>query len=237
LSCVSTTVLTVGVWYHVVIKWSQSEGKFSIFVNGVKEDEAIYDKFPTILQPLYVGIHPQYGRQGSLFVDDLRISNIARTDAEILADYNSGAALPVDGYTTAKLNFDGNTLAEGYSKYTGDLWYAPTAKLLKRYNGTSNAWELINIEGTISGVTVTASQVNNILYGSTILRYAIGSTIASNEMVIAHGLNTGLYGFANAQASGTFANCLVSATGIQFFVQNNSGVITSSIVNWIVYGN
>lgn len=42
-------------------------------------------------------------------VDDLRISSIARADADILAGYNGGVALPVDVYTTYKLNFDNIT--------------------------------------------------------------------------------------------------------------------------------
>ena len=40
--------------------------------------------------------------------DDLRISNRALTDEEIAAAYASGQPLPVDEYTTAKMNFDSN---------------------------------------------------------------------------------------------------------------------------------
>ena len=40
-------------------------------------------------------------------IDDLRISNIARSDEEILAAYESNQPLPVDQYTTLKLGFDG----------------------------------------------------------------------------------------------------------------------------------
>ncbi len=41
-------------------------------------------------------------------IDDLRISNIARSDAEIAEAYSSGQLLPTDEHTTYKLNFDGN---------------------------------------------------------------------------------------------------------------------------------
>jgi len=106
-SCISTTVLALDTWYHIAARWSQTAGTFSIFVNGVKEDEATYDKFPTISNPLYIGSHQQVvERKGNILIDDLRISNIARDDAEILDSYSTGAALPVDAYTTAKLAFD-----------------------------------------------------------------------------------------------------------------------------------
>ena len=41
-------------------------------------------------------------------IDDLRISNRARTDEEIAAAYASGQPLPVDEWTTLKMNFDGS---------------------------------------------------------------------------------------------------------------------------------
>lgn len=43
----------------------------------------------------------------NITIGDLQISNIARTDAEILAAYQSGQPLPVDEYTTLKMDFDG----------------------------------------------------------------------------------------------------------------------------------
>jgi hypothetical protein len=105
---------------------------------------------------MYIGSNSSVEQANGL-IDDLRISNIARTDAEILADYNSGAALPVDDYTTAKLNFDGDTLAEGSQKHNGDMWYAVTAKLLKRYNGTTNEWELVEDQKAIDAYANAAA--------------------------------------------------------------------------------
>src|SRR5690606_25652501 len=40
------------------------------------------------------------------FIDDLRISSRARSDAEILAAYQSGQPTPIDEWTTAKFSFD-----------------------------------------------------------------------------------------------------------------------------------
>jgi hypothetical protein len=44
-------------------------------------------------------------------MDDDRISSIARTDAQFLADHNTGLPLPVDEWTTCKLPFDGSLAA------------------------------------------------------------------------------------------------------------------------------
>ena len=44
--------------------------------------------------------------QFNSLIDDLRISNKARSDAEILAAYQSGQPAPVDEWTTYKADFD-----------------------------------------------------------------------------------------------------------------------------------
>lgn len=49
---------------------------------------------------------------------------------------------------------DPNTWPSGdRAKHDGDMWYAITAKLLKRYNGTSNAWELVEDQKAIDAYT------------------------------------------------------------------------------------
>jgi len=47
------------------------------------------------------------GGSNALF-DDLRISSRARTDEEIAAAYQSNQPLPVDAWTTLKLDFNGD---------------------------------------------------------------------------------------------------------------------------------
>jgi Concanavalin A-like lectin/glucanases superfamily len=47
-------------------------------------------------------------------IDDFRISSRVRTDEEILAAYQSNSPLPVDKWTTYKLNFDGNLVAKTF---------------------------------------------------------------------------------------------------------------------------
>ena len=57
------------------------------------------------LLPWFDGTTTLYERLDGL-LDDVRISNIAREDKDILDTYNYGAASPIDEYTTAKIPFD-----------------------------------------------------------------------------------------------------------------------------------
>lgn len=102
----STSVATSNNWYDVVGKWDSTG--VTIYVNGVKQGftagspNILLNSTPTI------GREAWANRWFDGLIDDFRISSVSRTDAEILANYNSGQALPVDGNTTYKLNFDGN---------------------------------------------------------------------------------------------------------------------------------
>ena len=91
-------------WNHVALRWD-SQGR-TIFLNGVKT-------FSTGVIPaidgnlLYIGSGVGQFQLNGL-IDDLRISSRARTDAEIAAAYQSGQSLPVDAWTTLKLDFNGD---------------------------------------------------------------------------------------------------------------------------------
>ncbi len=103
-------------WYYVAAKWSfvtriakliiyRPDGTYvstQATINGEPPTFEGWDKF-YILQTWNNGAH----RANSL-IDDLRISNRARTDAEIAEAYASGQLLPTDEHTTYKLNFDDN---------------------------------------------------------------------------------------------------------------------------------
>jgi hypothetical protein len=101
----STTSLVADTWYHIAAAWSVSEGRFSLYINGQKEGEAVLtaDKIPSVIDTLAIGYHPNGTRWANGLIPDLRISDIARSDAEILAAYQSGQPLPVDEWTTYKM--------------------------------------------------------------------------------------------------------------------------------------
>lgn len=94
-------VAIAGQWLNVAMRWSASKGTRELFVNGKLIGSKPFtppDSFPTT-----VDVVNKY----STLIDDLRISNIARSDEEIAAAYESGKPLPWDEYTTALFTFDG----------------------------------------------------------------------------------------------------------------------------------
>lgn len=105
---VNDTVYTPDGWHHFAVTWGAAGAK--LYIDGVQRGTTISAVYlPTVFTgAVYVGQH--YANQHYLnsLIDDLRISSVTRSDAEILADYSSGAALPVDAGTLAKLEFDGN---------------------------------------------------------------------------------------------------------------------------------
>ena len=86
-------------WTRLTWTWKNG-GSYSFLVNGVSVKTGAY-----VTGDLSFDTIRFYGGIG--YYDDLRISNIARSDDEILAGYNSGTALPIDEHATAKMAFDG----------------------------------------------------------------------------------------------------------------------------------
>jgi hypothetical protein len=85
---------------NVVIRLAKNGGALSTFTGTTDE---------TTLGATEISLGSS-GTEGSFYNgkhDDLRISNIARSDEEIPTAYQSNQPLPVDGGTTLKLNFDG----------------------------------------------------------------------------------------------------------------------------------
>ena len=97
----SANTITTNNWYHIVLRWSATTGKQALFVNGVKYEQDLPNGVATSF-PATVNIVNTY----SAYIDDLRISNRARSDEEILTAYQSEQPLPVDEWTTYKLDFD-----------------------------------------------------------------------------------------------------------------------------------
>ena len=90
-------------WHFFAIKWKSTEAK--LFVDGVLKGTMGNPYLPSAIQKIDIGCWGA-GNQLNSLIDDLRISNRARTDEEILAAYQSNKSLPVDKDTTYKLGFD-----------------------------------------------------------------------------------------------------------------------------------
>jgi len=96
-------------WHFFAAKWSASE--MALFIDGVKVGSIANPSLPSSFADTVISIgclrYAPYDNVNSL-IDDLRISNRARTDQEILSLYQSGQPAPKDANTTLKLTFDGN---------------------------------------------------------------------------------------------------------------------------------
>jgi len=85
-------------------------------------------------------------------------------------------------------------------------------------------------------LTADFQKLNNVLYGSGIVQYAIGTTTASNGTVLYHGLNSSFACFVNPISGTNIVGGNATGSQITFYVSTNSGIATAAVVNWIVYG-
>jgi hypothetical protein len=94
-------------WNYICLRYGSFGVKFT--VNTTTVTNISISKGPNTLgtEINFGSSYDGVSRATGALYDDLRISNIARSDDEILADYNSGVALPIDEHTTAKMAFNG----------------------------------------------------------------------------------------------------------------------------------
>jgi predicted phage tail component-like protein len=110
----SDPVLSVGTNYQITAKMNGLV--MSHFANGVKGlvgDKAYTEPIGTLPTNMYLGSSNTGASQANGIYDDLRISSRARTDAEILEGYTANVPLPIDNYTTAKMDLNGNLNVTG----------------------------------------------------------------------------------------------------------------------------
>ena len=141
--------------------------------------------------------------------------------------------------TKLQISFAELNKLSGIASSTGTVDYAVSASTAAQAT-TAVAAAYAASAGALSGVTASAAQINKILYGTSLFKYAIGSVVASNGYVMTHGLATGLYCMVNPQTSGILANGKVSGTSIQFSILGDTGLFfesTSAVVDFIIIGN
>lgn len=106
----SSTVVTTGEWFHVAAVRTMSTGDIRVLVNGIEEGSVGTNNILSLDASATVDIGGNVidSRYFEGTIDDVRIWNVARTNAEILATMNSR----LDG-TEANL--------VGYYSFDGDL--------------------------------------------------------------------------------------------------------------------
>lgn len=122
----------VGEKISVAFRWSSAGCAW--FVNGVLRASDTRIFVAPVETSAQIGYRFNY-RQGNALYDDLRISNISRSDADILAGVNSGAPLAMDGNTTLKLAFD-NALIDDNRIFAGSISRISESQ----HVGTSGLW-------------------------------------------------------------------------------------------------
>jgi hypothetical protein len=104
-SFVSNIIPQNGSYYFVTFTWS-SAGRY-LYINGQQVGSLSRTCSIGFAPDIHIGSWGS-GSQLNGKIDDLRISNRARTLAEHQAAYNNSQPLPIDGITTCKMSFDGN---------------------------------------------------------------------------------------------------------------------------------
>lgn len=153
---------TAGEKIAIALAWKQGQNA-RLLINGVNVYTFSPDTFTFDLSSVAsVGWSSLWnGYRCNGLIDDLRISSIARSDAEILAAYQSGQPLAVDKWTTYKLPLDETLAAEQATNETltitfparkvktlwwhGDAirgWY-PTDFKVEYYDSQAAAWVLV----------------------------------------------------------------------------------------------
>lgn len=98
-------------WCYVAANWLNGQMKITLYNSAtgqVATASVTKSDWPSMsgYTAASVGHGEGNGYQSNCIIDDFRISSRARTDAEILAAYQSGQPLPVDADTTYKLSFN-----------------------------------------------------------------------------------------------------------------------------------
>jgi hypothetical protein len=99
--------ITQSGWYHFAISWKTDVGG-KAYLNGVLKGQLSSLYLPTEFdyETARIGSWLGYAHYSNTVIDDFRISSRARSDAEILADYQANSPLLIDRDTTLKLDFD-----------------------------------------------------------------------------------------------------------------------------------
>lgn len=99
-------------WHYFAMVWDSN--RFAVFIDGVKHGEVSNPTYlPQSLSSTFDIGHSLGNLHANTLIGPVRISNIARSDEEITAAYNSGQPLQADQYTTLLLNFDGPDAQRG----------------------------------------------------------------------------------------------------------------------------
>lgn len=99
---------------HYGIGWKWGTAGVTLLVNGAPVGTDATAPSLTLGDTMYLGSKADGTLQLDGLLDDDRVSSIARTDEEFLADYASGVPLTVDQWTTLLMDFDDSLVSTPY---------------------------------------------------------------------------------------------------------------------------
>ncbi len=178
----STTIIPANTWTHVTGVWTGTLAQ--IYINGVLSVSSSYSTAPTSSShPLYIGRYDSVlTRMFTGSIDEVRISNIARSANEIRASYEYGLGLRSHPITidfgasldagnlianSGDLSFTVDATVYGLSSKGSKLFAGDKVIVKENYDGA----EYI-AQGTVTGVTTSSGAV-------TVASWDSGSTFPS----------------------------------------------------------
>ncbi|MBA4542004.1 phage tail family protein [Thermoactinomyces daqus] len=135
----STNAPAVG-WHHVAIRWNGMD--VALFIDGAQAASAtLADAVAfTGATKLYVGSRNDGTLQWNGLLDDLMISNIARSDTEILAHATNGQPMTPDENKTLKLTFDDSLAPSMDTSDIANNGTAPTYPVITATMGQASTY-------------------------------------------------------------------------------------------------
>ncbi len=218
-------------WHYYAITFCN--GTVRIYVDGIKVKEANITLAQTTGNGnFYIGRSIVATEYWNGLIDDLRISSIARTDAEISDAYNSGASLPWDEYTTYKLEFDGNL---NLSNTRAGSWISDVIDISSVADKTSGGIkQVINVPANTSLSIYTSTSADKVTWSDWALVDSTGHILspANNYLKIKVKFTTTSFPttptlsllrvlYDNTPVTQTLATGLSSTARYQFATQND----------------
>lgn len=147
-------------WHLFSVTWSASKAK--LFIDGVLRVTSDSPNLPSSFHSnAYVGSKETSGHLNALH-DDIRISSRARSDQEIADAYTANLPLPVDEWTTCKMNIDGNLNVQFMSR-----WESPAIDVSQATNKASGNAALDAVTpGTSSAAISSRSSADQLTWSA-----------------------------------------------------------------------
>ena len=130
--------------------------------------------------------------------------------------------------------------AEGFYDSAGTMYQYASA-VNNAVSGLATGVDASALNANVSGLTAGAAALNALLFSTSKLKVAFGSTIATDAVVMSSvtncGLSTALYVFVNPQVTGIIAAGLATQTGVKWNIVNSTGVATQATCDYMIVGN